>query len=238
MTAEPHDEDGDGIFDACDNCPAIANPDQADTTEEDVHAFPDGVGNACDPRPGLGGDKLERFYSFAQDTQSSEWSGSGFAISDDVLHGDPAAAWSRLRLATGDGLFVLAQFSSLELPIDAEFSIVLDGTAVGGGGSSCALAAESLAARESAGATSSVPFAPAIFSGDAFTFMAWRTIVLVQGVRLARLICRVIRPDKTIEATLMLTDDLVSGHVSLLSANASATVPSLSVYSSPGPKNP
>ena len=43
-----HDEDGDGVTDACDNCPGIANPAQADTTE----STPDGVGNACDPRAG------------------------------------------------------------------------------------------------------------------------------------------------------------------------------------------
>ena len=36
-----HDTDGDGIPDACDNCPFVANVDQADLDE-------DGVGDACD----------------------------------------------------------------------------------------------------------------------------------------------------------------------------------------------
>jgi len=38
----PLDSDGDGVPDAEDNCPATANPDQADTDH-------DGQGNACDP---------------------------------------------------------------------------------------------------------------------------------------------------------------------------------------------
>jgi cysteine-rich repeat protein len=40
-----HDNDSDGRGDACDNCPADANPDQLDVDD-------DGVGDACDPWPG------------------------------------------------------------------------------------------------------------------------------------------------------------------------------------------
>ncbi len=40
----PPDADGDGVTDASDNCPAAANPDQAD-------ADGDGTGNVCDPTP-------------------------------------------------------------------------------------------------------------------------------------------------------------------------------------------
>jgi hypothetical protein len=42
IAGAPTDSDGDGIADASDNCPAVANPDQAD-------ADGDAVGNACDP---------------------------------------------------------------------------------------------------------------------------------------------------------------------------------------------
>lgn len=40
----PPDADGDGIPDSADNCPAVANADQADTDA-------DGIGDACDPCP-------------------------------------------------------------------------------------------------------------------------------------------------------------------------------------------
>lgn len=41
----PEDTDGDGIADAADNCPAVANPDQRDTDG-------DGIGDVCDETPG------------------------------------------------------------------------------------------------------------------------------------------------------------------------------------------
>ena len=43
-TCTGHDEDNDGFPDACDTCPADADPLQRDFDG-------DGVGDACDPRP-------------------------------------------------------------------------------------------------------------------------------------------------------------------------------------------
>jgi hypothetical protein len=60
-----HDEDGDGVGDACDRCPTVADPGQKDQGELDAGNAPDGVGDACDPRPALGGDRIALFESYA-----------------------------------------------------------------------------------------------------------------------------------------------------------------------------
>ena len=51
-----HDEDGDGIDDGCDNCPADANESQADADN-------DGVGDVCDPHADLA-DQIDSFDPF------------------------------------------------------------------------------------------------------------------------------------------------------------------------------
>ena len=59
-----HDEDADGVDDACDNCPHVANVDQADTDG-------DGVGDVCDPHPAHAIDKIAFFDPFT--SMRSEW---------------------------------------------------------------------------------------------------------------------------------------------------------------------
>src|SRR5258706_1865559 len=81
--SNPNDEDGDGVVDGCDNCPTVANPDQADTTEKARLQFPDGVGDACDLWPFLGGDLIAHLHTFAVE-DSALWTGSGFTESDDA----------------------------------------------------------------------------------------------------------------------------------------------------------
>jgi hypothetical protein len=49
-----HDEDGDGIPDVIDNCPHIANVDQADMDG-------DHVGDACDPQPDVPAESIAYF---------------------------------------------------------------------------------------------------------------------------------------------------------------------------------
>ncbi|MFN0250676.1 MAG: thrombospondin type 3 repeat-containing protein [Kofleriaceae bacterium] len=65
MVIGTHDEDGDGVPDSMDNCPAIANLDQAAVPSAEA------VGTACDPRPGIldTGDHIAAFFSFAENAR-------------------------------------------------------------------------------------------------------------------------------------------------------------------------
>lgn len=63
-----HDEDLDGIDDACDVCPHIPDPGQADRDH-------DRVGDACDPHPDLAIDSIAFFDPFT--TQLPQWTFSG-----------------------------------------------------------------------------------------------------------------------------------------------------------------
>ncbi len=72
----PHqyDEDGDGRGDVCDNCPSMFNVAQLDEQEEEAGREPDGVGDACDPRPLMNGDAIAFFDGFNGNALGSEWS--------------------------------------------------------------------------------------------------------------------------------------------------------------------
>jgi hypothetical protein len=236
-TADPHDEDGDGRFDDCDNCPAIANPTQSDATEIAVRAFADGVGDACDPRPSLAGDDLRAFYSFASEDQANAWTGSGFTISGDALHATDAATWTSTRTAQGDGLFVLAQITSLTFGVSGDIAVALDGDGIGAG-ATCTLGAQLLTASEPAGAMTSVDLSSAIEPGDPVRLIAWRTVATTPSGRVPRLTCRVTHAAATKDAIVMLTDDLVSGGQVIAVRDTSLEMSSLSIYTSPAPRNP
>jgi hypothetical protein len=72
-----HDEDQDSIDDACDVCPHVADPAQADTDG-------DGVGDACDPRPTM----VDRFTMFDPMTEPrTDWVyGGAETFVGDAMH--------------------------------------------------------------------------------------------------------------------------------------------------------
>jgi Thrombospondin type 3 repeat len=88
-----HDEDGDGIDDACDNCPHIPNVDQADSDG-------DGVGDVCDPQPFVAAERIALFDPFIR--LRPEWRMQGTAIptfANDQIHVDTRMAEFSMDLA-------------------------------------------------------------------------------------------------------------------------------------------
>lgn len=75
-----HDEDGDGVADACDTCPGI--PDDQNDSDGD------GVGDLCDPNP-LASNEIVLFVSFADTnlwkTVSGNWPRDGESLLYDAL---------------------------------------------------------------------------------------------------------------------------------------------------------
>jgi hypothetical protein len=71
--ASQADEDGDAVGNVCDNCPHIANPDQANTLETTA----DGVGDACDPQPTIGGNSIALFMPFDSADELTGWNFGG-----------------------------------------------------------------------------------------------------------------------------------------------------------------
>lgn len=67
---QQYDEDGDLLGDACDNCPHVANHDQADGDG-------DGVGTVCDPNPTTPGDHILLFLGFNNASEIAGWSTAG-----------------------------------------------------------------------------------------------------------------------------------------------------------------
>src|SRR2546430_4558295 len=73
-----HDEDGDGIDDACDGCPHLADPDQLDGDG-------DGVGDACDPQPTVAREQVMDFDPFT--VLRLDWTlTAGVTLGGDALH--------------------------------------------------------------------------------------------------------------------------------------------------------
>lgn len=92
---DQHDEDGDLVGDVCDNCPHVANATQANVMEPAGQA--DGVGDACDPRPTIGGDTIERFIGFQAMPSDLTLTGT-WAIAADAIE-KPGTAEAALVVA-------------------------------------------------------------------------------------------------------------------------------------------
>ena len=80
-----HDEDGDGIADAFDDCPTVADPAQLDGDG-------DGVGDACDPNAGVAGDHIVFFDSFVGPRSEWTFSDATGTFTGDSLVVDVAAS--------------------------------------------------------------------------------------------------------------------------------------------------
>jgi hypothetical protein len=73
-----HDEDGDGVDDACDVCPHVPDPAQLDSDG-------DGVGDACDPAPNDPSQFWVLFDPFTQPLPAWAYD-AGTQVTNDALH--------------------------------------------------------------------------------------------------------------------------------------------------------
>jgi hypothetical protein len=104
-TPSTHDEDSDGVLDECDNCPTIANNNQANVGEVNAGVAADGVGDACDPRPAAAGESIFLFDAMNYTTLPSTWT---------VVAGTWAANGESItQTATGAGLQLDRSFPSI-----------------------------------------------------------------------------------------------------------------------------
>lgn len=125
-----HDEDHDGIADACDVCPGIPD-DQADADN-------DGVGDACDPSSAVPHD-IALFLSFASDPQGwSKISGSWVNDGESMVYDAPSFQNYGIMIYQGvmpEPPFVLEYHYKLNaIPNEvSSISVILDSDSTGHG---------------------------------------------------------------------------------------------------------
>jgi hypothetical protein len=119
-----HDEDGDGVEDACDVCPHLAGPQ--------VDQDGDRVGDACDPEPTLPRQRIVLFDPFA--SLDPAWIVNEASVQNDELRLDGLSGLPVLKrdYQRGDDLFVVGGGIANARPMTARIFglIVVDG--VGG----------------------------------------------------------------------------------------------------------
>lgn len=233
VNADQHDEDSDLVGDLCDNCPTVANADQRDTTEVNTRdQFPDGVGDACDLRPGLGGDELARLFSFGDPAQATAWTGSGWTISGDAAQIAGDAQWQTRANQLGDGQIVVAEIAAFSG--SGQLTIAIDGNGVESG-AACTLSTTQLLAHDLAGGGETA--VPLTLTSDPLTVVAWRSVTGTL-TRVANVTCRVTQGGITKSTEQVLSDDTILGNQAIAGMNVTASIASLIVYTSPGPKTP
>lgn len=231
-----HDEDGDRFGDACDVCPTVPDPLQTDTGEADTKImFADGIGDACDPRPGRGGDRIGALHTFATDT-TSQWLGAGWSIDGDRARASGAARWQHKLAVIGDGLTARLVLPSLEWSMPGGFvSVVLDGEGVEGG-RSCTLLADrdadgkdELELRELGGAVEILDL-PGAVTGPVELHVAR---AVERRVGKGTVECRIIlSADQRITISIP-TDDSILGLYAFAADHAEVSATSLIVYKTP-----
>ncbi len=107
-----HDEDGDGLADGCDNCPAVANVMQEDSDT-------DGVGDACDPHPNDAHDRLAFFDGFA--TQAAQWSAQTFGSAAWTFGNDDVTATATSATMNSGGVLVLRGMELAAATVDVVY---------------------------------------------------------------------------------------------------------------------
>lgn len=232
-TAPEHDEDGDGLGDQCDNCPTVVNPDQADTGEGELQ-FPDGVGDACDPRASRAGDKIDKLFAFERD-ESAAFAGAGWTIASDEAIADGDARWTGVRNAPGDGVSATVRVPVLAWtqPSGGALEVVVDGDGLSVG-LGCGLEQDTngdtfdeVVARVARGAemrrSLGVPLMGEV------TIRATR---LISFDRQGTLICEVTNQGQRVVLQLA-TDDGSTGIYTMAATAAHAEVTSLIVYTAP-----
>jgi hypothetical protein len=80
-----HDDDGDGVDDALDNCPHSANAMQRNIMETAAGRTADSVGDICDPDPDLPGNSILFFDAMNNGVVAGQWNASGATANGDTV---------------------------------------------------------------------------------------------------------------------------------------------------------
>jgi hypothetical protein len=232
-----HDEDGDGIPDSCDNCPMFYNPDQADVGESsDGLQSPDGVGDACDLRPGLAGDKIVEFFPFASPDEANQWTGAGWTIANDRAIATSIASWVGVQTFFTDGIMNQARIPTITwVDPGAEVYHAVNGDGVESG-MVCGIrrdphgdGMDEIDSHEIQGMAATMEI-PAILPGQEVVVTAWRAI---DYKYVAKFLCRVATDTLHWDVTIDVTDPDEYSAFAMGSTGAITEVSAVTVYISP-----